>query len=540
MDDTTDIPPGTSLPPADDSGFMERVMRYLDDDLSESELRAFESELVASAEKRRTFALICLSNSLAYEEIAPKEIELADEVFVASDLSMQESVEMPAITDAPEPSTEEIVIAPSMPLPRMNARRRPWWLAWAATVLVTSLGAAYFAFVRRPIVATVTTEVTAVWDGKYHPPGSGLAADDSLFLRQGFCKLLFTDGTEVVVEAPSRFTIRSGKSIYLENGSISARMSPGAHGFVVTTPTATVTDLGTEFGVKFDPAGKVCDVEVFKGKVDLAAGTGNAAAKTELTVDQAAHIAGGAVTVNPSGAKPQDFVRSLDESDTSLDLADLISGGDGTTGRTGVGIEPATGETGILAPAPNHRGDNQYHRINSVPVLDGCFIPGSSAIQVDSGGHLGHFDAKEAATFDRIFTGGVIPSVVDRYVPSELGGIDYSAPSHRWLFVHPNAGLTFNLNAIRRLHPTLHLSGLHAIVGNSTVVTSMSPRLMILVDGLTRYDRVFKSHADFDQLDVSFGDSDVFLTIVAIADRNGMMGQDALCGDPVFKMNAKN
>jgi hypothetical protein len=539
-DDTTDIPAGTPHSSADDPGFLERVMRYLDDDLPEGELRAFESELVASAEKRRTLALICLSNSLAYEEIAPKGIELADEAFGASDLSMQESIEMPALQDVPEPETEEIFIASSVRSPQANAKRRPWWLAWAAAILVALLGASYFAIFRRPIVATVTTEVTAVWDGKSHPPGSGLSADDSLFLRQGFCKLLFTDGTEVVVEAPSRFTIRSGNSIYLENGSISARMSSGARGFVVTTPTATVTDLGTEFGVKFEPAGKICDVEVFKGKVDVAAGKGNTAAKTELTVDQAAHIADGAVTVDPLGAKPQDFVRNLGESDTSLDVVDLISGGDGTTGRTGVGIEPATGEIGILAPVPNHYGDNQYHRIHSVPVLDGCFIPGSSAIQVDSGGHLGHFDAKEPATFDRIYTGGVVPSVIDRYIPSELGGIDYSAPSHRWLFVHPNAGLTFNLSAIRRLHPTLHLSGLHAIIGNSTVTTTMSPRLMILVDGLVRYDRVFKSHADFDQLNISLGDIDRFLTIAAISDRNGTMGQDTLWGDPVFKMNAKN
>jgi len=243
-DDTTDISPGTPLSPADDSGFLERVMRYLDDELPASELRAFESELVVSAEKRRTLALICLSNSLAYEEIAPRGLELADEAFAASDLSMQESIEMPAFTDVPETETEEIFIAPSMPLRPPPAKRRPWWLGWAAAILVTSVGASYFAFARRPIVATVTTEVTAVWDGKSHPPGSGLSADDSLFLRQGFCKLLFTDGTEVVVEAPSRFTIRSGRSIYLENGSISARMSSGARGFVVTTPTATVTDLG--------------------------------------------------------------------------------------------------------------------------------------------------------------------------------------------------------------------------------------------------------------------------------------------------------
>src|SRR5271170_5209854 len=114
MDDTTNIPPGTPLSSADDSGFLERVMRYLDDDLPEGELRALESELAVSAEKRRTFALICLSNSLAYEEIAPKEIELSDEVFVASDLSMQESIEMPAITDALETPTEEIFIAPTV------------------------------------------------------------------------------------------------------------------------------------------------------------------------------------------------------------------------------------------------------------------------------------------------------------------------------------------------------------------------------------------------------------------------------------------
>ena len=42
-------------------------------------------------------------------------------------------------------------------------------------------------------------------------------------------------------------------------------MANGAKGFVVRTSSATITDLGTEFGVAYDSQKDVTEVDVFKG-----------------------------------------------------------------------------------------------------------------------------------------------------------------------------------------------------------------------------------------------------------------------------------
>ena len=397
MTQPNEIDPDQTEGAADDSAFMERVMRYIDDDLSETDLAQFESELIESADKRRTLALVCLSDSLSYEEITRHGADLLEDEIDSRPVSMHESMEMPALAYDAESEARAVVLPPHpIPLPAAAPRfSRPWWIGLAAAIVLTVLGLFYFAMGHKPTVATVTANLGAFWEGPAHLPGSNLSADDSLFLRQGFCKLLFQDGTEIVVEAPSRITIKSGSALHLDQGTISARVTSGLGGFVVTTPTAIVTDLGTEFGVKFDPNAGSCQIDVFKGKVRVAPGSVDSTIyKTELSANQSAQVTGGMITLNPAGARPQDFVRNIQESGSSLDLADLVSGGDGTSRRSGIAIEPGTGETGNLGPALFHEGDGEYHRINSIPVLDGCFIPEGGETKVDSAGHTVFFERR--------------------------------------------------------------------------------------------------------------------------------------------------
>jgi ferric-dicitrate binding protein FerR (iron transport regulator) len=482
------------------------------------------------------------------DERTPEDLESFDAGFDPADKSMHESMQMPALHD--EPADADAAVMNSPPTTRVSVTpvrasfRRMKWMGIAAAVLLGTVIIWHFAMPPRPTAATITAEVGALWEGRTHLPGSGLSANDSLFLEQGFSKLLFADGTEVVVEGPSRVTIESGSALHLEQGTISARMISGSAGFVVTTPNAIVTDLGTEFGVKFDPAKGDCEVDVFKGKVRVAPGAADSTTdQTELSANQSAQVVAGAVKLNPEGARPQAYVRNLQETNSALDLADLVCGGDGTTRRTGTAIEPATGESGQLAPIAGHDGDGQYHRILSTPILDGCFIPEDGETQVDSAGHMASLKVPQEGTFDRIFAGGIIPSVDVKPIPAELGGVDYSSAAHRLLFIHPSAGLTFNLNAIRRLHPSVRLNGLHAVVGNSNNDPGASrrqPRLMILLDGKPVFDQVFKNHSEIAQLDVPVGDSDNFLTIVAIASDPEINFQDIIFGDPVLEISSSS
>lgn len=93
-----------------------------------------------------------------------------------------------------------------------------------------------------------------------------LSKDSMVDLTQGSLELTFHHGSRAVILAPARFTLHSDKQLRLEEGTAWFRIEEGGHGFEVITPELHVTDLGTEFGVRSDPAAGD-EIHVFKGKV---------------------------------------------------------------------------------------------------------------------------------------------------------------------------------------------------------------------------------------------------------------------------------
>ncbi|TWT97850.1 FecR protein [Botrimarina colliarenosi] len=119
------------------------------------------------------------------------------------------------------------------------------------------------------VVATVTeaigvesTGVAPFRRGKYVRGG------EALELKEGVLALTTADGSEVVVEGPASLVFEDGQRIALKAGRLSARVDEEATGLVVTTPTATVVDLGTEFGVGIGPHLET-SVAVYDGVVEL-------------------------------------------------------------------------------------------------------------------------------------------------------------------------------------------------------------------------------------------------------------------------------
>ncbi len=158
--------------------------------------------------------------------------------------------------------------------------------------------------------------------------------------------------------------------------------------FAVRTPTATVTDLGTEFGVEVDKQGGVIS-HVYRGSVTLQV-TSNAA-RTEgnaqvLHENQSARVenrgsqgGGNRITMLGSSAKPVDFVREIHKRTIkTLDLVDVVAGGDGFSGRRNAGIDPTNGRVAD-APPPSKDfllvDDGGYHRVEALPFVDGVFVP---------------------------------------------------------------------------------------------------------------------------------------------------------------------
>ncbi|MCP5545303.1 MAG: FecR domain-containing protein [Akkermansiaceae bacterium] len=87
-------------------------------------------------------------------------------------------------------------------------------------------------------------------------------------LDEGMMRLEFTNGAVVAVEAPARFTVKSAKEIILQSGNLNAWCPDTAHGFRVDTESATLTDLGTSFGVSARPDGSA-DFMVLDGEVEV-------------------------------------------------------------------------------------------------------------------------------------------------------------------------------------------------------------------------------------------------------------------------------
>ena len=168
-----------------------------------------------------------------------------------------------------------------------------------------------------------------------------------------------------------------------------------------------MTDLGTEFGVEVDKQGRTIS-HVFRGvvRVQMVAGDGKpqgrrkSCAKTSRYVWTA--VSTESIIVAPS-AKSARFVREIPKPTIkTFDLADVVAGGDGFSGRRGRGIDPANGRPtdSTLAEPKNANtqdyarfrivSDGKYHRAETFPLVDGVFIPDGrpGGVQVDSAGHV--------------------------------------------------------------------------------------------------------------------------------------------------------
>ncbi len=368
-----------------------------------------------------------------------------------------------------------------------------------------------------------SASVTAVaGSGSIFQSGQKLPTGQLFELEHQDIQFELAGGGRVTIAAPSQFKLDSGSELFLTRGNVESRIPGG--GFVVRTPTAVITDLGTEFGVSVASSGAT-HVDVFEGKVAVtpANPSPNSPAGLLLSAGQAASVSATTIAMDPAGAIAQRFVSQLNSSLDSLDLADLVSGGDGSTHRRGNAIDALTGQTGVLKVVGARDGDYKYHRVATLPVIDGAFVPDGQRgpSQIDSLGDRFQFPSTSNLSFNRIWTGGPIPWTSERGISSVLGDIDYSTPEHSILCIHSNNALTLDLAAIGRLYPDRKISAFQCTIGNSYVngssdETGVNPRadVFVIVDGSARFEkqRFINQDGPF-KVDVSLNQGDRFLTL---------------------------
>lgn len=128
--------------------------------------------------------------------------------------------------------------------------------------------AAFDAAAQSP-VATLVSGAGCRWKGEGRPLTSGSPLlPGALRLASGVAEILLADGATVVLEGPANFNLETRNRGYLHRGKLVAIVPPRAIGFTVETDTATVVDLGTEFGIEVSKAGTT-DVQVLQGSVDV-------------------------------------------------------------------------------------------------------------------------------------------------------------------------------------------------------------------------------------------------------------------------------
>jgi FecR-like protein len=93
----------------------------------------------------------------------------------------------------------------------------------------------------------------------------------TLHLQSGVVELAFASGAKAAIEGPAEIKVTKRNSIELRQGKLSADVPHQAIGFAVQTPNATVTDLGTRFGIDAK-ARDASEVDVFEGKVHVVEG----------------------------------------------------------------------------------------------------------------------------------------------------------------------------------------------------------------------------------------------------------------------------
>ena len=117
-------------------------------------------------------------------------------------------------------------------------------------------------------VATLYDSVNPVWlkQSSRLSPGTPLPAGERLRLETGLAELAFRSGVQILIEGPVELELLSDMAVRLNAGRLTAKVPEDAIGFSVKTDSASVMDLGTEFGVSVD-CNNESEVIVFDGQV---------------------------------------------------------------------------------------------------------------------------------------------------------------------------------------------------------------------------------------------------------------------------------
>jgi hypothetical protein len=455
--------------------------------------------------------------------------------------------------------------------------------------------------------------VTGMMDCRWADPltqtflGASVPLERRYALAAGLMEITYDSGTKVILQGPCTYKVKSSNSGFLARGKLTARIGERGEGrgesakpqsahlriskspnpqsisplsplpsplFTVHTPTAVITDLGTEFGVEVDQFGATRS-HVFQGKVEIRTvggknltlspeqGADGAGSVIQLVAGESARVQQGTDAAGPllsrysAADKPPTFQRWLIEPPKILDILDIVAGGNGLGSRRERGIDPTNGMEDIVYLVTSRCGNGKYQPTFRKRFIDGVFLPNGNAgqVQLDSAGHaFGGFPATTGTTVGGIWAraADIQPNgpLMDRWNWAySMGRGEQFMPDRRGLLcMHANAGITLDLAAMRKMYPGSRPARFRATAGladAAAVLADVIPYgmvdLWIFVDGRLMFKRQGLEPKDGAvAVNVELGSKDRFLTIV-VTDGDARANYDwAVFGDPVLDMIPTN
>ncbi len=273
--------------------FIGRVLLALDGHLDAGGLAALKAELAEDVAKRRLFVQLCLqSRALAEVHHLHREgAEADDRAFLAAiELRLGHEWAAGEAADRARPRRRPAPAPPPVAalddrrgglgrrgaVDRLRPREAPGDRAPRARDRDRGRDGADGARGRGRRAVTTADAVAMVikldgvqWEraDEAHPAEGDLLPPGRLRLRSGRATLTMLSGVVLIAEGPADVDLIAIDRVFCRQGKLRSRVPKGAEGFVIASPSSSVLDLGTEFGLNVDLGGK-SRVTVFDGKAE--------------------------------------------------------------------------------------------------------------------------------------------------------------------------------------------------------------------------------------------------------------------------------
>ena len=389
-------------------------------------------------------------------------------------------------------------------------------------------------------------------DGRCCPAACGLA--------EGTARLRFAGGSEVIVTAPTEIVLEESDRLLLRRGRLT--VFPGEE-FVVRTATASVVDysrsegedfMSTVYGITAGAYGRT-EVHVLEGRADLRSGSDLLRFEAHRLLE-----AGEAAVADEHGRITQASFRgalypmtlpaeeSFGVPGRRVDVAGLATGGSGFGQRqSNAAINPLSGESVTLENTwevwIGQQGPvegEMFHPVQTTAFVDGVFVVGRGAgpLTVSSTGVQTNRPVSDGSYGMMIVTDH---SWTQK--PWKLGEGVYGTERRPGILVHANAGITFDLAALRESLTDVDPAGFHAMCGIPEIEPAASDGKQ--VDAELRWvagREVFRQmirhrQAGAYEANVKLTPEDRFLTLMCTSGTDGSnVGDWGVFGEPAIEL----